>query len=205
MTLSQVYERAGVHRLPVDPVAVAGLLGVKVVNYKDAADFFETDVRRLYLRFPLGFSFIWSNVAGIALNENSCGERRRRFTAAHELAHCVLGHLDGGKTPTPAEERAADRLAAELLAPLVVLSACKVRSSEEIARLCGLSRAAADVRLAQLAERERGGFSPSEDERRVAELFGEYIAATPFSQARSPDRSLPAMKYPRRLSCRRIL
>lgn len=177
MTLSDIYESAGVCRLPVDPVAIAAALGVKVVNYKAAASFFGVEVHKLYVQFPLGFSFKYSGVWGIALNENACGDRRRRFTAAHELAHCVLGHLNGKGTLSRSEERNADRFAAELLAPLVVLNACGVSSSEEIARMCGISRAAAEIRLMRLAERERCGFFASEEERRIAERFGEFIAA----------------------------
>lgn len=178
MTLSDIYERAGVSRLPVDPAAVAAALGIKVVSYKTAAGFFGVELHKLYSQFPLGFSFKCSGVLGIALNESSCGERRRRFTTAHELAHCVLGHLDGKDTPSRSDERDADSFAAELLAPLVVLNACGVNSSEKIARLCGISRAAADIRLTQLAQRERGGFFANAEERRIAERFGEYIAAT---------------------------
>lgn len=177
MTLSDIYEKAGVSRLPVDPAAVAAALGIKVVSYKAAADFFGVDIRRLYVSFPLGFSFRCSDVLGIALNEKSCGERRRRFTAAHELAHCVLGHLDGRNARSRGDERDADNFAAELLAPLVVLNACGVSSSEEIARLCGISRAAADIRLTRLAQRERGGFFANEEEFHIAERFGKFIAA----------------------------
>ena len=104
----------------------------------------------------------------------SITERRRRFTAAHEIAHCVLGHT-GRKTLSSGDERAAERFAADLLAPLVVLHKCGVRTSGEIARICGISRQAAEIRLEQLAEREKYGFSPSCDEFEVAERFSDYI------------------------------
>lgn len=185
MTLSDIYEKAGVCRLPVDPVAIAAALGIKVVNYKTAASFFGVNVHKLYMQFPLGFCFKCSGILGIALNENSCGDRRRRFTAAHELSHCVLGHLDGKDALSQSEERNADCFAAELLAPLVVLNACGVNSSEEIARMCGISRAAADIRLMRLAERERCGLCANEEERRIAERFCAFIAAANSRKALS--------------------
>ena len=181
MTFSEIYERSDTRRLPVDPISAARALGVKIVNYKAAAELFETNLRELYNRCPLGFSFRDNERFYIALNENSCGERRRRFTAAHELAHCVLGH--SGRELTPREERAAERFAAELLAPLVVLHECGVRSAEEISRMCGISRRAAEIRLEQLIARERGGFRADDDERRVKSQFAEFIGSCTLSQS----------------------
>lgn len=175
MTFSEIYEKANVRRLPVDPIKIAEALGVKVVTYKAAVEFFELDLTELYALFPLGFSFKADSGACIALNENSCGERRRRFTAAHELGHCVLGHLSDEYSAE--EERAAERFAAELLAPLVILREKGVRSAEEIARLCGISRQAAELRLEELALREKSGFESNEDETRIKELFAEFINA----------------------------
>lgn len=173
MIFSEIYEISGVRRLPVDPVAIAFALGIKVVGYKAAADLFDMNVRDLYTRCPLGFSFKEDENCCIALNENACGEQRRRFTAAHELAHCVLGHLDN-ETFSLQQECDAERFAADLLAPLVVLHRCGVSSAEEIARICGISRQAAKRRLKQLCERDRSGFCANEDERRTAAIFCEF-------------------------------
>ncbi|MDE6729105.1 MAG: ImmA/IrrE family metallo-endopeptidase [Oscillospiraceae bacterium] len=177
MTLSELYQRSGTHRLPADPVEIASALGVKVMNYKTVAEYFETDIRELYWLYPLGFSFKYDDTVCIALNENACGgNRRQRFTIAHELAHCVMGHLDSDSI-SPCDERAAEQFAAELLAPLAVLCECGVRSAEKIARMCGISRQAAEIRLKRLAEREMRGFRASEDEKRVIELFSGFIAS----------------------------
>lgn len=174
MTLSEIYEAAHVRRLPVDPVEISRALGVKVVDYEAVVECFDTDMRSLYVGYPLGFSFRDGGVCCIALNTHSCGERRRRFTVAHELAHCVLRHFES-KDFSYSEERAAERFAAELLAPLAVLRACGVRSAEEMARLCGISHHAARIRAEELAEREYGGFTRTADERRLTELLGEFI------------------------------
>ena len=173
MTFSRIYEIAGVRRLPVDPTETARALGIKVADYKAAAEFFEMQLPELYARCPLGFSFKADGDVCIALNEHACGEQRRRFTAAHELAHCVLGHLDSEKVSRE-QEHEAEKFAAELLAPLVVLYNCNVGTACEIARMCGISRQAAEIRLSELAERSRRGFSLTEDERRTAEIFREF-------------------------------
>ena len=173
MNLSQIYEISGVRRLPVDPVEIARSLGIKVVSYKSASEFFKTEPNELYTRCPLGFSFKEGGERCIALNENACGEQRRRFTAAHELAHCILGHLDG-KVLTKRQEHDAEHFAAELLAPLVVLHKCGVSSAPEIARICGISQKASAVRLSELAAREQHRFCPTEDERRTAMVFREF-------------------------------
>ncbi len=174
MTFSEIYVKADVCRLPVSPVSTASALGIKVVDYSAAADFLGMELSELYARSPLGFCFKSGEIYCIALNKNACGERRRRFTAAHELAHCVLGHLDISKISIH-EERAAERFAAELLAPAVVLHECGVTNAEEILRICGISRQAAEISVSRLAERERGGFRPSADEKKVAGIFSEYI------------------------------
>lgn len=174
MTFSEIYRKADIRRLPIDPKEIAAALGFVVMDYKAAGDFLNTDMKNLCSFCTYGFSFMDDGIFCIAINENACDKRRRRFTAAHEIAHCVLGHT-GRKTLSSGDERAAERFAADLLAPLVVLHKCGVRTSGEIARICGISRQAAGIRLEQLAEREKYGFSPSCDEFEVAERFGEYI------------------------------
>lgn len=176
MTFSEIYERSGTRRLPVEPVEIAKALGVKVLNYKTAAEFFDMSIPELYGLSPLGFSFKAESDACIALNENSCGDRRRRFTAAHELGHCILGHI-ASEVYSAEEERAAEQFAAALLAPLVVLHECGVRSAEEIARVCGISQQAAELCLENLILREQRGFRPDEDEMRVKERFLGFIAS----------------------------
>lgn len=182
MMFSEIYEMSEIRRLPVDPVAIALSLGIKVVGYRSAAELFEMNIRDLYSRCPFGFSFKDGKNCCIVLNENACGEQRRRFTAAHELAHCVLGHLDN-RAYSPQQERDAERFAVDLLAPLVVLHRCGASSAKEIARMCGISRQAAEYRLRQLSERERRGFCADHDECRTAELFREFTDG--YGQQRS--------------------
>lgn len=109
---------------------------------------------------------------------------RQRFTAAHELGHILLGHVGEGRLvnrePHPDDnplEQEANVFAARLLSPACVLWGCGVKSAEDIAELCGISRQAAEFRWQRfqvLMDRKR--FLTSPLERKLYEQFADYIA-----------------------------
>ncbi len=168
----EIYERARIGALPVSPTEAARALGIKTVNYSDICEIYCRSRRELYGVSLYGFSFEENGRRIIAVNELACGERRRRFTIAHELGHCLLGHISkfGGAKPAAAQEHDADSFAADLLAPLSVLKKCGVSSAEELARVCGLSRSAAEIRFAELTRCSLGS-----DELRVIMRFSGFI------------------------------
>ena len=166
--LAEIYERADIRSLPIDPLAAARSLGIKAVSYKTICECYQVTLEELFQKSLWGFSFVEGGCCVIALNESACGERRRRFTAAHELGHCVLGHLSGGNLESA--EREANRFAADFLAPLCVLERCGVHSSVEIGRLCGISESAAEIRLNELRS---GNFRRDS---RISEQFAGFIA-----------------------------
>lgn len=168
MEIAEIYGRADIRSLPIDPLAAARSLGIKAVSYKIISECYQITLDELYRKSLWGFSFVEDGCYVIALNESACGERRRRFTAAHELGHCVLGHLSGGNLESA--EREADRFAADFLAPLCVLERCGVRSVKEIGRLCGISESAAEIRLREL---RYGNFHR---DNRIMEQFSGFIA-----------------------------
>ena len=147
---------ANIGTLPVSPSEVAGFFGIKLVSYEECGRIYERSREELYRESRFGFSFCAEGGYVCAVNENACGEKRRRWTIAHEIGHCLLGHVDGEQAPTLEQEREADRFAAELLAPLTVLHFCGVRSAEELRRLCGLSKQAGEIRFRELTELRRG-------------------------------------------------
>lgn len=165
--LAEIYECAGIRSLPIDPLAAARALGIKVVSYKIISECYQVTIEELYRKSLWGFSFLEGEIPIIALNECACGERRRRFTAAHELGHCALGHLRGGNHQSA--EREANCFAADFLAPLCVLEQCGVRSAVEIARLCGISESAAEIRFREL---RYGNFAR---DKRIIDQFAEFI------------------------------
>ena len=169
MEIVEIYELAGICALPINPLDAAKVLGIKVVSYETMCGYYRMNRDSLYQKSIYGFCFSECNRFIIAVNENSCGERRRRFTVAHELGHCVLGHLDGTKNHLN-DERDANRFAADFLAPLCVLEQCGVCSAEEISRLCGISVSAAGVRFAEL---KSGTFAR---DNRITERFAGFIS-----------------------------
>lgn len=168
MEIAEIYERADIRSLPIDPLEAARALGIKAVSYKIICECYQTTLEELYRKSLWGFSFLEGEFPVIALNESACGERRKRFTAAHELGHCVLGHLSGGNLRYA--ESDANRFAADFLAPLCVLERCGVRSVTEIERLCGISGSAAEIRFREL---NHGNFRR---DGRILELFAGFIS-----------------------------
>ncbi len=150
MSIYDIYAAAGISSLPVNPIEAASAVGVKTVKYSDICGIYCRSMEEIYRESRFGFSFEEHGKPVIAVNENACGVRRRRFTIAHELGHCVLGHVGKGRKPNGAEERAADSFAAALLAPVSVLRMCGVNSPEETARLCGITISAAGIRFSEI-------------------------------------------------------
>ncbi len=107
---------------------------------------------------------------------------RQRFTIMHELGHYVLGHL--GDVPLsrserecrPEEEIAADRFAADMLMPACVLWGLNIHTAEDIARVCGVSMQAAQIRAERMEILyHRNMFLSHPLERKVFEQFKSWM------------------------------
>lgn len=181
MTIKEVYEKADIRSLPISPEEAARRVGIKLVSYRTMTEVYDISTVGLYTKSRLGFSFCEDGRFVIAINECSCGERRRRFTIAHEIGHCVLGHLL--RESSHESEREADRFAAELLAPICVLRECGIKHAEEISRLCGISMAAAEICLKRLLSGEK---TPDEKEivARFSVFISEYRKSAQYFKAR---------------------
>ena len=84
----------------------------------------------------------------VLFNETIRSLPRRRFTLAHEIGHIYLGHLCDDET----EEALANFFAAELLMPRVLVAALPhTPEASELARVFGVSLAAARMRMRSLA------------------------------------------------------
>lgn len=111
-----------------------------------------------------------------------CSLERQRFTAAHELGHILMGHIDPHRSAdrrigdNSQQEQEANSFAGWLLAPGCVLWALNARTAEQIAALCRISRKAAEVRAAQMDRHyEKNAFLNSALERKVHRRFKKYI------------------------------
>lgn len=162
----------GIHSLPVNVGRLCRSLEISVRQYAGEDD---SD----------GRSLIVDGRPLILVSRNK-PVPRQRFTAAHELGHVLLGHVDKGgplvnREPSPGDnplEREANVFASRLLAPACVLWGCGVSCPEDIVELCGVSRQSAEFRwqrIETLLERDR--FLSSPVEREVFGQFADYIAS----------------------------
>lgn len=175
----------GISELPVKPSEICRRYGWVLADYQQGAAAIETlgltempgrtdgfctmTERRIYIFF-----------------DGSLPPGRQRFTVAHEIGHLVLGHVGPGmatvenREPTGserAEERQANQFAARLLAPACVLHELGADTPEEIQKLCGISRQAAEFRAERMQKLERRGkFYAHPLERALIQQFCSYIA-----------------------------
>lgn len=165
----QILINEGVVELPVKVGQLCRNMGIRVQYYspEDGND---------------GFSTIIDGQARIFVSKD-CSLERKRFTAAHELGHVLLGHVGRyelvNREPSGRDnpiEQAANVFASRLLAPACVLWALDARTPERIADLCQISHQAAIFRAERMAILyERGRFLSSPLEQAVYEQFADYI------------------------------
>lgn len=160
---------SGIRELPVAVVPICNRRGIRVKLYDGPGEDGYTE--HINGRYTV---YISSGIEHLG---------RRRFTAAHELGHIILGHVgrEGlvNREPSARDnpiEQAANIFASRLLAPACVLWGCNAYEPEQIMQLCNISRQAAEFRAARMRElRERGKFLTSPYEREVYEQFFPYI------------------------------
>lgn len=161
--------------LPVNLAVVAKLNDITILKYSDSKKELSGD----------GFSLNVNGVNVIYYNDQKPANRIR-FTLAHELGHCLLGHLKFGKTYNrnseldfdgmDVHEMQANVFARDLLMPATVLHSLNVNSIEEISDLCIVSRKSAKLRLKRLGIlNKRMMYNKHPLERQVHNNFKTYI------------------------------
>lgn len=114
----------------------------------------------------------------------------RRFTAAHELGHALRGHvgswswtaedgtvhhITGHRMTSKQIEREADDFATEFLMPQCVLLSLGITTTDEIMRLCEVTKPDATVALKRLNKRRRQRIPLSPLETQICAQFHDYI------------------------------
>lgn len=175
----------GINSLPVDPFRIALQNGWTIYTYEEFSTLVHRSVDDLISRYEKdGFTF-WSQRDGCfiicynaALPFSVC-----RWTLLHEIAHIHLGHINP-QAPILSRVRSADRplfereaqgFARRVLCPSIVLHDCKAFEPEQIMRLCGISREAAEYRSEYIKKLEvRGKFNTAPLERQVEAMFAPF-------------------------------
>ena len=174
----------GAEKLPVDLNAVVRHLGVRVYAYSRGRELLEKAGLEAVARQASGLTFYSGDQPVILYNDGETPQRIR-FTIGHELGHLVLGHVRPGehtrqnREPQPGDspmEQAANRFAADLLAPACVLWGLDLHRAEDIAQVCKISIQAARFRAERmeiLYQRNRFLLHPLE--RAVYQQFEPFL------------------------------
>lgn len=173
----EVLIKCNITSLPANLSIIANLNNIYVIPYSSGYKPKSTSED--------GFSFIKEDKIFIFYNDKK-PLRRIRFTLAHELGHCLLGHLKFGKTYNRNSEKDFDGMdiyemqanvfARDILMPATVLHSLGIKSAEDIARICNVSMLSAEIRYKRLTElNERNVFNRHPLERQVYRQFSEYI------------------------------
>lgn len=167
--------KCNITSLPVNLSTIARLNNITILKYSDSKQNLTGD----------GFSLNVNNVNVIYYNDKK-PKARIRFTLAHELGHCLLGHLKFGKTYNRNSEKDFDGMdifemqanvfARDILMPATVLHSLGIKSAEDIARICNVSMQSAEIRYERLLELEkRNMFNRHPLEKQVYKQFDDYI------------------------------
>ena len=174
----------GVNALPADLNLVLRHLGIRVYAYSRSRKLLEDTGLAEVAERVSGLTFYVRDHPVILYNDAE-SPQRIRFTIGHELGHIVLGHVRPGehtqqnRDPQPGDdpvEQAANRFAADLLAPACVLWGLDLHRAEDIAQACKISIQAARFRAERMEILyQRNKFLLHPLERAVYQQFEQYI------------------------------
>lgn len=167
--------KCNITSLPINLATIARLNNITILKYSNSKQNLTGD----------GFSLNVNNVNVIYYNDKK-PKTRIRFTLAHELGHCLLGHLKVGKTYNRNSEKDFDGMdiyemqanvfARDILMPATVLHSLDIKSFEDISRICNVSEQSAKIRYERLLELEkRNMFNRHPLEKQVYKQFQKYI------------------------------
>ncbi len=193
----------GIDALPVDVFQVCARENIHIQCYRKAQEVLRLFSDEAQLDRSDGLSFCLDGEDYI-LYDDTTSRQRQRYTIAHEIGHCILGHFElyaSGRPYDPAlTDKEAELFAIHLLAPSCVLWGTGIFSAPEIAALCNISHAAAEKkarRMQALSEREkkmqkekgRSCFLASALEQQVYLQFQAYLKLRNLRQEQAETQS----------------
>ena len=163
------------NQLPIQVLDIARALGITVLKY--------SQVKKDKLKPKESGTTVFIGDKIYIIYRDSESIQRCRFTIAHELGHILLGHkLTENRyfrkfdTTKPEIETEADMFASRLLAPACVLWGLNLHTADEIAKVCNISKKAAQARADRMATLyKRNKFLTSRLERAVFNNFRDFV------------------------------
>ena len=167
-----------IHTLPLNLAQIAKYYNITIIKYSESNDKTLTGD---------GFSTIVNGRLVIYYNDIDSSITRQRFTIAHELGHCLLGHIkenirtfrynsEADKYKNP-KEMQANVFARDILMPATILHSLGISSADEIANICNVSMQSAEIRFNRLMElNRRNMYNRHPLENQVHNQFNIYIA-----------------------------
>lgn len=131
-----ILETANVTYFPINCFELLDKLGIKYIDYNSL-----NNKKKNACKMLSNDAFVFRNTI---YYDGSIYDKRLRFSLMHELGHIVLDH---GADSSSYEEHEADYFASNLLAPEPIVNYAELTSANEISKLFGLSRQAANIVL----------------------------------------------------------
>ena len=160
-----------IKELPLNLEMIADVMNVKLVCYERLKEIgaFKHEVETLT-------AFTAQNTSSLAFGifyDNSLPICIQRFSIAHEIAHVYLKHKNINDTII---EKEANMFAARILMPICVLHELRIRTANEICKICNVSIEAANFRFKRLKMLEnRNKFYSNNDENLIKQQFEIFI------------------------------
>lgn len=172
----QVIIEVGINSLPVRLSEIAKYYNIQIIGYCTGK----------YENNPVDGYTVNYNGNLIIYYNNQKPRPRIRFTIAHELGHCLLGHLkknfetqrrnSESLDEVEIKEIQANVFARNILMPATVLYSLNVNSAKDIANICNVSMQSAKIRFNRLLElSKRGMYNNHPLEKQVLNQFENYI------------------------------
>ena len=166
-----------INKLPIRLSPIARYYEIRIVSYSDS--------NLNHNKNEDGYSTRIDDKFIIYYNEKK-PPQRIRFTLAHELGHCLLGHINNNEityrynsendSVKNIKELQANVFARDLLMPATVLHSLNVSSADDISNICNVSMQSAEIRFNRLLElNKRGMFNKHPLEKQVYNNFNTYI------------------------------